>query len=105
MTPKVNEAAWLLMVDETIEAVLEGASTCRRGSPEWDALSSEPSYLRQMRDEVRQKPPGQRGAISSRLVSLAAREHLDIPTEILDQVARVSGLYGRWANRPEWQDG
>ena len=105
MKPRTNEADWLRMVDEAIEAVLDASAACERGSPEWDALCSEPTYLRRLRDEVRNKPPGQRDALTSRLMCLAAREHLDVPTGILEQVGTVADLYRRWANRPEWREG
>jgi len=60
---------------------------------------------RQMSDEVRSKPPGRRATFTSRLVCLAAQEHLDLPAGILDQVSTVSDLYRQWGNRPEWQEG
>lgn len=92
------------MVEDAIEGCLDAAASCPRDSREWEILCSEPMYLRQMLQEVRENPLGQRQAITSRAGALSISEHLGISEGFLEQLGEVYDLYRQWSNRAEWKD-
>ena len=65
-------------------------------------MAYEPQILRQMKEEVEKKRPGQREPIASRLIAISCRESLALPLALVEVVGQVTDLYRRHRNNPEW---
>ncbi len=100
MNQSISQSDLPKVISSTIQELSDIATSHPIGSIEQQILDAEAAALRAMLDTVGTRPTGDPPQHQSVRVAISSREHLDVPTDVIERVGNIYRAFGWRSSNP-----